>query len=85
MSLCFGSSLQLDELRYKYCQNDSGRKEMKSSVKKLEETIKIQLQKTLVCEFKRTIIQHLMGTGWACVKIDTFAKELAKNLEKVIK
>ena len=43
----------------------------------IEDLIEKKLEQTLECEFKRTILQHLVGKGWACVRIKKFKKELA--------
>jgi len=48
---------------------------------KIEEIIVRALRKTLECKFKRTAIRHFLGKGWACVEIETFAKDLTKALK----
>jgi len=45
---------------------------------KLEQLIKNKLKQTTKCGFKKAFIPK----GWACVKINLFAKELAKEIEK---
>ena len=48
--------------------------------KQLENAISKQLEATLDCKFKRTVIYHLLGKGWACVHVKTYSRELAKSL-----
>jgi len=50
-----------------------------------EKIIKKALRKTLECKFKRTAIHHFLGKGWACVEIESFAKDLAKSLKGKMK
>lgn len=44
----------------------------------IEKAIKDKLKGTLDCQFKKAWLPK----GWACVKIDVFAKELAEILKK---
>ena len=43
--------------------------------------IRQTLYRTLECKFKRTLMQHLLGPGWACVEINEFAQDLDMELK----
>jgi len=47
----------------------------------IEKIITKRLMQTLKCEFKKTVVQHLLGDGWTCVHIKTFSKESAEIID----
>lgn len=46
---------------------------------KIYQIIKKRLEKTKDCDFKKVFIPK----GWTCIKINTFAKELTKEIKKL--
>jgi hypothetical protein len=43
----------------------------------VQRIVRDRLRATLECEFKRAFLPR----GWACVKIETFSRDLAKAIE----
>ena len=48
----------------------------------IEKIITERLMQTLKCEFKKTVVQHLLGDGWSAVHIKTFSAESAEIIDK---
>jgi hypothetical protein len=53
---------------------------MTKKTNSLQTLIENRLRATMKCHFKKAFIP----SGWACVKIKNFAKELANEIEKFI-
>ena len=51
----------------------------------IEKMITKRLMQTLKCEFKKTVVQHLLGDGWTCVHVKTFSAETAEIVDNNLK